>query len=340
MSFQRISVIISTYERASLLERVLYALCDQTISFDRYEIIVCDSNSMDDTKRIIEEISQKNSQCEIRHLHTKNMLSAKRNLGLANAKYEIVLVLDDDCIPEKRLIEKYLASFENNDDPNIIYCGEVRYPEEWVKQSNYFRYRDSRHFGSGVRPDLENGELDHRTIVSMNMAFRKNEIISRVGYFNESFFGYGCEDQEYGWRIQSAGFKILPHTARIHHYETSGSLGGYTKKIFHTSRDGVKNLLRECPEALWSSPHSKLLEPNHPYIFALERMKAVCFRFLLKDVFIRPIFVFLAKTDTNPAFYFPKLYRLVLAKAYINGVRQRGDVARTSDDIRHGWYNK
>jgi len=340
MSDAKISVTIATYNRAFLLEKVLYALCNQTEPYDRYEIIVCDSNSVDGTDTLIHDISQKFDECQIRHLHTKNILAAKRNLGLANARYEIVIFLDDDCIPESNFIEMYLRCFSSYSNCKAVYCGEVRYPKEWVNSSNYFRYRDSRHFGSGNRPELESGELDYKTIVVMNMSFIKKEIIDNVGYVNERFIGYGCEDQEYGWRIQSAGFKILPCTARIYHYETSGNLDGYMKKIYHTSRDGVKNLLRECPEALWSLPASKLLEPRYPHTSTLGRVKALIFRFFISDIVVKIIRYFLIKTDSFNLFYFPVMYRLVLAKAYIDGAKERGEVNLTGDDIEDGWYNR
>jgi len=50
----RISVIVCTYNRATLVRGVLESLCNQDIDGSLYEIIVVDNNSTDDTRRVVE----------------------------------------------------------------------------------------------------------------------------------------------------------------------------------------------------------------------------------------------------------------------------------------------
>ena len=54
-----------------------------------------------------------------------------------------MILLDDDCLPEKILLN-YLYYFKNIKD-NEILCGSVKYLNSKIKE-NFTRYRQSRHF--------------------------------------------------------------------------------------------------------------------------------------------------------------------------------------------------
>ncbi len=54
-----ISVVICTYNRASILGRVLDSIKAQSLTPELYEVIVVDNNSTDNTREIIKEYESK-----------------------------------------------------------------------------------------------------------------------------------------------------------------------------------------------------------------------------------------------------------------------------------------
>lgn len=89
------SVIICTYNRADLLAGALQSLCSQGFDPSRYEIIVVDNNSADETRKVTEEFAL--CQPNIRYcLETQQGLSYARNRGWREARGGYVGYLDDD----------------------------------------------------------------------------------------------------------------------------------------------------------------------------------------------------------------------------------------------------
>jgi glycosyltransferase involved in cell wall biosynthesis len=108
----QVSVIIPTYNRRDLLpETIDSVLAQRDVAF---EVIVVNDGSTDDTARIIQPYSDSG---QIRYLEQQNAGQSKaRNLGLANAKGEFVVFLDDDDLwPEDRLA-RHVKALE--DDPD------------------------------------------------------------------------------------------------------------------------------------------------------------------------------------------------------------------------------
>ena len=333
-SIDGISVTIATFNRKELLERALKALLNQDTS-EIFEIIVCDSGSTDGTSQMVRHLADR-SAISIRHIQSENILAAKRNDGIKHSNYSVVVFLDDDCIPDTNFISSYADIFRREDVQKLaIYCGEVRFPVPWVEKSNYYRFRDSRHFRFD-NLDLNSVKLNFRTIVVMNMAFRKDVFLTTVGSVNEKFVGYGCEDQELGWRFGRYGVSILAAPSRIWHYETSNGISGYATKIARASRDGMVTLIEECSDAAWSLRTSQLFEPTYPgRTFKQYFIYYLC-KTLVRPSFTKLLLKYLDATDGVRILYAPMLYRYVLANAYLQGLRERS-IRPGVEELKKGW---
>ncbi|MDZ4816299.1 MAG: glycosyltransferase family 2 protein [Verrucomicrobiota bacterium] len=98
-----LSIVICTFNRARLLEIVLESLKGQTKWNDeRYEVLVIDNNSTDNTALVCEQFGVKRVQ------ETKQGLSHSRNRGAEESRGTYVAYVDDDCrIPEGWLEEAF-----------------------------------------------------------------------------------------------------------------------------------------------------------------------------------------------------------------------------------------
>ncbi len=88
----KVSVIITTFNRAGLLPRAVKSALAQT--FSNYEVIIVDDCSPDNTQDVIARFTDSRIR-SIRH-ETNKRQSAAINTGIANARGECVAFLDDD----------------------------------------------------------------------------------------------------------------------------------------------------------------------------------------------------------------------------------------------------
>lgn len=315
----RASVAIATWNRHTLLEMVLKSLVSQTIPSSEYEVIVCDSDSTDSTKDLVLTLVRRYPN--IRYINVpENNPAAKRNAAIRAAVASIVILLDDDAVPEANFVEAHIRAHVGRE--LVLYCGQIRYPSEWIQTSNYFRYRDSRHLGP-KRPEIDCDNLPPWMITTMNMSFKRDEIVSRAGYLSEEFSRYGGEDVEFGLRIASGGIRMvyLPQ-ALIRHYEYEGSIRKYFRKLYISSCDSAPILFKLAPE-FRNATKVRYLEhiyANHTFTTCLLRMGAdIC----ISRRSVQLLIGFLEATDRYSWLYSKFAYFYLTSIATTAGIRDR-----------------
>ena len=88
-----LSVIIPTYNRKDILRESLTSLFNQTLSSEKYEIIVIDDGSIDETGDMVKELIPK-SPVILKYFRQENKGPASaRNLGILNAQGKIILFI-------------------------------------------------------------------------------------------------------------------------------------------------------------------------------------------------------------------------------------------------------
>jgi glycosyltransferase involved in cell wall biosynthesis/peptidoglycan/xylan/chitin deacetylase (PgdA/CDA1 family) len=103
----RISVIIPTYSRRDTLARTLPTVFMQDFPADDYEVIVVVDGSTDGT---VEMLARLRPACGFRFLEQTNRgPAAARNVGLKEARGDLVLFLDDDIICERNLLSEHVT---------------------------------------------------------------------------------------------------------------------------------------------------------------------------------------------------------------------------------------
>src|SRR5690349_19325338 len=102
MSF--LSVIVTTYNRAQTLRVTLERLAAQTLPRDRYEVVVVDDGSPDDTGPMVADYGQR-SPYRLRYLvHANRGPGYSQNRGIRAALGPWILLLADDIQPQPNLL--------------------------------------------------------------------------------------------------------------------------------------------------------------------------------------------------------------------------------------------
>ncbi|MBV8490554.1 MAG: glycosyltransferase family 2 protein, partial [Candidatus Eremiobacteraeota bacterium] len=119
----RATIQLCTYNRAALLERVLDACFEQTFPEDAYEVVLVNDGSTDGTPAVIER-ARARATCAFEVIDQPNSGLAKgRNAGIARARGERIVFIDDDVLPMPSFVEEHLRSHEAH--PEAIVRGAV-----------------------------------------------------------------------------------------------------------------------------------------------------------------------------------------------------------------------
>jgi glycosyltransferase involved in cell wall biosynthesis len=116
------SIIIPCFNGAKTIRRTLLSVLKQT--YEKFEVIIINDASNDNSLKMIKEIASKDSRLKIIDLKKNKGLSNARNKGLAAATGRYICFLDaDDWWPSKKL-EIYLRFFNKGYD--LLYSDYTR----------------------------------------------------------------------------------------------------------------------------------------------------------------------------------------------------------------------
>jgi glycosyltransferase involved in cell wall biosynthesis len=187
----RATIQLCTYNRAHLLGRVLDGCFEQTVPSDAYEVVLVNDGSRDATPEVI-AAARARANCDFTVVDQENAgLARGRNVGIARARGERIIFIDDDVLPTPAFVAEHLRAHERR--PAAIWRGAVinttsfeRLPVPVWTPANY---SGNYFWTSNVSAPLET--------------------IRRVGGFTEAFREYGWEDIELGLRLRFAGTPSL-----------------------------------------------------------------------------------------------------------------------------------
>jgi len=240
-----VSVVISTYNRADALGPTLAALATQDLQPERYEVLVVDDGSTDETASIL---SAQELPYDLRtfRLDANRGVSAGRNVGLRAARGEYVILLSDDLLVGPNFITTHLRMLE-------------RFENGWVV-GGFSQLADltATPFGRYLA-DLERGFEQARTAgqidanlwemhtpTARNLSLRRGDL-ERTGLFDEQF-RVTCEDQDLAERARAQGIRFI-YAGEIEcvHNDQAADLHRYCSFQERGAIDGVR-LCRKYPE--------------------------------------------------------------------------------------------
>lgn len=134
-----ISIIIPTYNRAHLLPLTLDSFLAQSYPRDRYEIIVADNNSLDDTREVAERYFGNSAVSVQHHFEPRQGVHYARNGAALLARGDILYFTDDDMVADPELLSEIAVIFSQFENVGcatglILPKFEVK-PPLWVEKN-------------------------------------------------------------------------------------------------------------------------------------------------------------------------------------------------------------
>jgi len=215
----KISVIVPTYNRSDILKLNLEALQKQTYPSRNFEVFVCDDGSTDNTREVVENFK---SSFRLTYLRQENSgPAAARNMGIRQAKGELLLILNDDAIIEPDVLELHEETHHQHADEKISVLGSFSVMPQW--QGEPFGYllqnSDMVFWFNKMKADQK---YDFNHFWTCNLSIPRQAVLD-AGLFDEDFRGPAAEDIELGYRLQKMGYNVLykPHIRSWHHHRQS-----------------------------------------------------------------------------------------------------------------------
>jgi glycosyltransferase involved in cell wall biosynthesis len=177
-----ITVIICTYNRSYLLKNVLKSLSEQVVPESlKWEIIVVDNNSTDDTFKVVEDFDR-SSSIPIKYVkEEKQGLSHARNRGIVESSGKYVAFTDDDAIADRNWVSALYETFQKYGCDCVggrIYLKCNSSKPEWLTKDlwGFIGFLDHG-------DEVEVIDVTKKFLFGGNIALRKL-IFDRVGYFS------------------------------------------------------------------------------------------------------------------------------------------------------------
>jgi glycosyltransferase involved in cell wall biosynthesis len=215
MSQPRVSVVIPTYQRCASVRRALEALVGQTIAPSEYEVIVVVDGSTDGTREML-------AGCQVPYWlaavwQPNGGRASARNAGIARARGELVVFLDDDMEPVPAFLAAHLDAHPPGSRRAVV--GPVPIPDDSLDPPIVAYRRQGMH--TLLERLAEPGyRLGFRDIYTGNLSVRR-EVLQQVGAFDAAFTLYGHEDYEIALRLVKAGVELAycPPAVAYQRYE-------------------------------------------------------------------------------------------------------------------------
>jgi glycosyltransferase involved in cell wall biosynthesis len=193
-----VSVVIPAKNEEAYIANCLASLAALHFPAERYEVIVADNGSTDQTVSIAESWAVK-----VANLPEKKSISAVRNGGALQASGDILVFLDADCT----VAPDWLLQAERYFDRNDVACfgSSPIIPEKatWVEQT-WFLVRESHR------------QVFEREWQESTNMFIPKAVFEKAGGFNEKL--KTCEDVDLSYRLAKFG-KIIAdkRIVAVHH---------------------------------------------------------------------------------------------------------------------------
>ena len=166
------TIIIPTHNRQDLVGRAIRSVLKQSYSKDRYEVIVVDDNSKDNTKEVLKDFGDKIIPIFLK----KNLgIAGSSNVGIKKAMGQFIFRLDDDDYISEHTILIMTEIMKANPQIGFVYCDKVLFDKK------------------GLEVRLETDTLDRLKRNGSGIMFRKSNL-EALGLYDKNF--KNAEDNE------------------------------------------------------------------------------------------------------------------------------------------------
>lgn len=227
-----VSVVIPSYNSRACISQCLNKILDQSYPKTRYEVIVVDNGSNDDSPDIIKTFPVKYLS------ESRQGPAAARNTGIREAQGDYILLIDSDCMAEKDLIRFHVEAhlqFRDIDGTIKVVGGSIGGINKnyWAMCDDFCSWYLNH---PKLKPRLEDSYLPTANLSVARAVFEK------TGGFDEALrFG---EDYMFCQKVTKSGYRIYFEPRAV---------------LYHINRASFKHFMQHARE--WAQ-FAKFTQPQ------------------------------------------------------------------------------
>lgn len=202
--FMKVSIIITARNEENYLPMLFEDILNQTYPLQNIEVVLMDSNSTDNTRKLVEEFKKNNETLSVQIVTNERQIQAAGfNEGVKHATGDVILKIDAHSrIPEdfvQKNVDEILAGAYvcGGNRPTVVdsdsdFSKTLHIVEESALGSSIANYRKSN-----VK----------RKVNSIFHGMYRKEVFEKVGLADERLLR--TEDNEFHYRVRKAGYDII-----------------------------------------------------------------------------------------------------------------------------------
>jgi glycosyltransferase involved in cell wall biosynthesis len=242
------SVVVPVYNDPDGVRTTLESLVSQTYPDERYEILVVDNGSTDETGSVVDKFAAAHDNVE-RLLEDRIQGSyAARNKGIRHAEGSIIAFLDADVTVEEEWLTNAVTAMERRDAKYLACDVELQASEDDDSLSARFNERS----GFPIERYVESCSFAPTCCLLVS-----RRVFEDIGCFDERLVSSG--DVEFGNRVHSSGRELhyTPDVTATH--PVRSTVSALAKKAIRIGR-GRYQLRAYYPDR-YGTPLAMLLNP-------------------------------------------------------------------------------
>jgi glycosyltransferase involved in cell wall biosynthesis len=192
-----VTVVVPAWRAAAHLAACLDGFARQEAPAERFEVVVVDDRSPDDSAAIAEAAGVR----LVRHERNRGA-AASRNTGARAARGRVLLFVDSDVVPDPGLVAAVLDLYDDGGPA----AATGRYAPEPANDTRFARYKALWTFFCWERTGAATGQSSH---VQGALAVLRGDVFEALGGFDEAYAGGNVEDYELSARLKDQGHRIV-----------------------------------------------------------------------------------------------------------------------------------
>lgn len=223
----KVSVIVPCKNEEKFITKVLNSLIDQDYPKENLEILVVDGMSSDGSQNVIKEYEKKYAYIKLLE-NSKSITPAAMNLGIKQARGNIIIKMDAHSVYEKNYISKCIDYLTKYDADNVGGILVTRPGNESIMAKAIARSL-SHFFGVGSSP-FRKQSTKPRFVDTVAFGCYKKSVFETIGYYDERLVK--SSDMELNTRLTRAGGKILLVPEIVAYYYADATIASFLRHNF------------------------------------------------------------------------------------------------------------
>ncbi|WP_239256623.1 glycosyltransferase family 2 protein [Listeria ilorinensis] len=241
-----VSIMVPAHNEGKVIVKTVLSLLDFDYPKDRYEVIVINDNSSDDSAKLLQAIKNRHPERNFTIINTDNQTGGKGksnalNIGFAQSRGEYIAIYDADNTPERKAL-RYLVGEITHDEKLGAVIGKFRTRNRnasWLTRFINIETLSFQWMAQAGRWAL----FKLCTIPGTNFIVRRS-ILEAIGGWDVKAV---AEDTEISFRIYMMGYRIKFQSKAVTWEQEPQTLAVWFKQRARWAKGNIYVILKNVP---------------------------------------------------------------------------------------------